>query len=390
MAPAWSHCPDAPLYSSPPLPPFPPPLQTLPLSWPPPPRSSLFSAAGSTLPTFVSSDPTDVTPRWHAQYHRQDRICTTSSLPQRCPPVPWVLFVLQGHLLIYSVNSAIAFKQSCHFLHCGCHGQPINAHLVFSLFEKTSGAPKGAPLIHYFYRPISAMVWASSLRSSKPGTQGHARDDPLPPSQKSQIHQGLNNVFPMNWPGLSGNRYDNEPILRIILHSLSLSCRQRQVHWGHTGPIPLHTSGLDKILFQNQGPLWPLWPSSRNFFFLYIYYKAPQINEQSTGVRCRPPHLDALGGIPKMPKLSVSLFVPGASILALFHLHQDTGPWKQTILNNFDKNKSQSSGLVPTFTEWTVITGKIWAPTHPGHPPIHEKKTLRELIQYINIIFNVS
>ena len=103
----------------------------------------------------------------------------------------------------------------------------------------------------------------------------------------------------------------------------------------------------------------------------FLHYKAPQINEeQSTGARCRLPHLDALGGIPKMSKLPVSLFVPGASILALFHLHRDTGPWKQAVLNNFDKNKSQSSGLVPTFIEWIVITGKKWAP-HPPRTPTY-------------------
>ena len=43
-------------------------------------------------------------------------------------------------------------------------------------------------------------------------------------------------------------------------------------------------------------------PSSSRafFFFFFTYYKAPQINEeQPTGVKCRPPHLDALSVIPK-------------------------------------------------------------------------------------------
>ena len=199
--------------------------------------------------------------------------------------------------------------------------------------------------------------------------------------KQSKVEQSLNYILSSEGSPLMGYLDDHQPFFRITWW---LDLTRWQIR-GHS-PLPTHadtrTKNQDKI---NYRPLGPSGGSPHEIFFLY--YKAPQIHEeQSTGVRCRPPHLDALGEIPKMPKLPVSLFVPSASILALYHLHRDTGPWKQAVLNNFDKNKSQASGLVPTCTEWTVITGKIWAPTLPGHPPIHEKKTLRELHPHINTI----
>ena len=83
-------------------------------------------------------------------------------------------------------------------------------------------------------------------------------------------------------------------------------------------------------------------------FFLALRHKAPQINEERpTGVRCRPPHLDALHVIPNYQKCLFPYLCLVFTVL--FHSHQVTRPWKQAEINNFDKNKSQSSKLVPTF-----------------------------------------
>ena len=103
------------------------------------------------------------------------------------------------------------------------------------------------------------------------------------------------------------------------------------------------------------------------FFFLALRHKAPQINEeQPTGVRCRPPHLDALHVIPNYQKCLFPYLCLVFTVL--FHSHQVTRPWKQAEINNFDKNKSQSSRLVPTFHRVDRHHRQKKGPLPPGTP----------------------
>ena len=119
------------------------------------------------------------------------------------------------------------------------------------------------------------------------------------------------------------------------------------------------------------------------FFFLALRHKAPQINEeQPTGVRCRPPHLEALHVIPNYQKCLFPYLCLVFTVL--FHSHQVTRPWKQAEINNFDKNKSQSSRLVPTFRRVDRHHRQKKDPSLQGHPPIHNETNLRELTPYIH------